>query len=235
VIINPTSGIFFPAAVLAVFVSYFIGAFPHLLLLCRLFHLPTTGDLHHTLWQKVGPVLGLGAILIDVLKGTLAVWLSRELGFDLWIASFCGLAAVSGQMWPVFHKFQGEKGNTTGAGMALALAFVPTLIAVVPVLLALLSKLVKIFRLKGRPLGSRLKSGAGQSNALPVGVVLAFLALPLISYWLGYPTSTVSGLTGLLVLVVFRRLTAGLSNDIKEKRPLAAVLWYRLIYDRGQD
>jgi acyl phosphate:glycerol-3-phosphate acyltransferase len=234
VLINPNSGFYYLAAALAILVSYFIGAFPHLLLLCRLFRLPTTGDLHHTLWQRVGPVLGLGAILVDVLKGTLAVWLSRALGFDLWVVAACGLAAVAGQMWPVFHKFYGEKGNTTGAGMALALAFMPTLIAVVPVFFALLSKVIKIFRLKGRPLGSRFKSGAGQSNVLPMGVALAFLILPLAAYWLGYPSSTVAGLVVLLIMVMFRRLTAGLSHDFKDKRPLKPVLWYRLIYDRGQ-
>ena len=221
------------ASLAIVTVSYFIGAFPHLLLLCKLRHIDTTGDLHINLWQKVGPLWGLGGIIIDILKGMVSVWLCKSLGFDLTVVVACGLAAVAGQMWPVFHKFNGEKGNTTGFGMALALAIQPLLIALVPVVFGLLSKLVRALGMKGQPLGSRLKSGSGKSNALPISVFLGFLILPIAAFWYGESAHMVVGLIILLAMVLIRRLTAGLTEDLKAHNKIWKVLWNRLIYDRS--
>lgn len=216
-----------------VVVSYLIGAFPHLLLLCKLRRIETAGDLHINLWRNSGPFWGLGSIIIDILKGTASVWLSRSLGFDPAVVVICGLAAVAGQMWPVFNKFNGEKGNTTGLGMALALAIQPTLIVLVPVVFGLLSKLVKAFRLKGLPLKTRFKSGAGQSNVLPISVALALLILPTAAFLYREQTDVVIGFMALLAMIMTRRLTAGLTEDLKNRCNLKAVLWNRLIYDRS--
>src|SRR4030042_5811161 len=41
--------------------------------------------------------------------------------FPLAVTAAAGVAAVRGQMWPVFRKFDGEKGNTTGIGVVIAL------------------------------------------------------------------------------------------------------------------
>jgi glycerol-3-phosphate acyltransferase PlsY len=231
---NPGLGLYYISISYAIVtVSYFIGALPHLLLLCKLRHVETTGDLHINLWQKAGPLWGLGSIIIDILKGTVPVWLSKILGFDLTVVVACGLAAVAGQMWPVFHKFNGEKGNSTGLGMALALGIQPLLIALVPVVLGLLSKLVRALGVKGQPLESRLKSGSGQSNALPISVILGFLVLPIAAFWHGESTEIVVGFIVLLAMVIIRRLTAGLTEDLKTSNKIAKVLWNRLIYDRS--
>jgi glycerol-3-phosphate acyltransferase PlsY len=102
-----------------IIVSYFIGAFPHLYLFCKLHRLSTSGDLHMNLWKGAGPFWGLTGVLIDIFKGIVTILLARALGLDLSIVVACGLATVAGQMWPVFAKFDGEKGNTTGLGMAI--------------------------------------------------------------------------------------------------------------------
>ncbi|MDD5486146.1 MAG: glycerol-3-phosphate acyltransferase [Dehalococcoidales bacterium] len=218
----------------AITAAYFIGALPHLYAMCKLRRISTTGDLHINLWQGAGPLWGMAAILIDVLKGAAAIWLGRLLGLDLAIIAACGLAAVAGQMWPVFARFDGEKGNTTGLGMALALAFTATLVALVPALFGILSKLVRLLKIKNQPLGRRFKSGAGQSDALPVGVALALVILPVAAYLLGEPVEVVYGFVVLLVIIMLRRLTQGLGEDIKEKRDLKRVLLNRLLYDRGR-
>jgi acyl phosphate:glycerol-3-phosphate acyltransferase len=220
-------------SLLIVVVSYFIGAFPHLVLLCKLGHIETTGDLHINLWQKAGPLWGLSGIIIDILKGTISVWLSKSLGFDLTTVVACGLAAAAGQMWPVFHKFNGEKGNTTGLGMALALVIQPLLIALIPVMFGLISKLVRALGMKGRSLGSRLKTGSGQSNALPIGVILGFIILPIAAFWYGASTQIIVGFIVLLAMVIIRRLTAGLTEDLKTSNKIWKILWNRLIYDRS--
>lgn len=219
---------------IAIIASYFIGALPHLYVLCKLRRITTTGDLHINLWQGAGPLWGLAAILIDVLKGAAAILLGRLLGLDLAIITACGLAAVAGQMWPVFARFDGEKGNTTGLGMALALAFTATLVALVPALLGLLSKLVRLLKIKNQPLGRRFKSGAGPSDALPVGVALTLLILPVAAYLLGEPAEVVFGFVVLLVIIMLRRLTQGLSEDIKNRRDLKSVVLNRLLYDRSR-
>jgi len=218
----------------AITAAYFIGALPHLYAMCKLRRISTTGDLHINLWQGAGPLWGLAAVLFDVLKGAAAIWMGRLLGLDLAIIAACGLAAVAGQMWPVFARFDGEKGNTTGLGMALALAWPVTLIAIIPALVGLVSKLVRLLKIKNQPLRKRFKSGAGQSDALPVGVALALVILPVAAWLLGEPAEVVYGFVVLLVIIMLRRLTQGLGQDIKNKRDLKSVLINRLLYDRSR-
>jgi glycerol-3-phosphate acyltransferase PlsY len=212
--------------------AYFIGAFPQLLLLARFHHIEPVGDLHHALWKKAGPGWGLFASAVDVFKGIGTVWLARSLGFDIPVVVLAALAATCGQMWPVFKNFDGEKGNTTGFGAAAALAFWPALICLVPVLLAILSKVVKALRLKNVPNGQRFRTGAGQSNALPIGVALAFLVLPFLAALFSEPEAVVIGFAGLFGLVVVRRLTAGLSVDLATGAPRGKIFWSRLLLDR---
>jgi hypothetical protein len=116
----------------------------------------------------------------------------------------------------------------------LTLAYQPTLVALVPVLYGLISKLVRLLNIKGQSLSNRFRSGAGQSDALPIGVALGFLVLPIASYWLGEPTEVVIGFNILLVIIMLRRLTQGLTKDLKNRRDLKLVLYNRLLYDRSQ-
>jgi glycerol-3-phosphate acyltransferase PlsY len=217
-----------------IIVSYLIGAFPHLYILCKLHRISTTGDLHINLWQGAGAFWGFGSVLIDILKGALPIWLGKALGLDLSIVVAGGLSAVAGQMWPVFLKFDGEKGNSTGLGVALALAYPATLVALIPVGYGLTSKLVRLLRIKGESLRSRFRSGAGQSDALPIGVALAFLILPIAGHWLGAPAEVVLGFIILFLIIMLRRLTQGLTEDIRNKGDLKIILFNRLLYDRSR-
>ena len=217
-----------------IILSYLIGAFPHLYFLCKLHRINTTGDLHINLLHGVKPFWGLGGVLIDILKGAIPIWLGKALGLDFSIIVTCGLSAVAGQMWPVFQKFDGEKGNTTGLGIALALAYQPTLLALLPGIFGITSKLVKSLNIKGQSLVSRLRSKTGRSDALPIGVILGFLVLPIASYWLGQSVEVVVGFVILLAIIILRRLTQGLTEDLREKRDLKMVLYNRLLYDRNQ-
>ena len=212
--------------------GYFIGAFPQLLLMARIHHIEPVGDLHHAIWKKAGLVWGLSASAIDVFKGTGTVLLVRSLGFDVWVVVLAALSAVCGQMWPVFKKFDGEKGNTTGFGAAATLAFWPAIICLVPVFLAIISKVVKALRLKNVPKEQRFRTGAGQSNALPLGVGAAFLVLPFLASLFNEPAAVVAGFAALFILVMVRRLTAGLSEDLAGGAPKNKIFWSRLLLDR---
>lgn len=212
--------------------AYFIGAFPQLLLLARLHHVEPVGDLHHAIWKKAGAGWGLFASGVDVFKGIGAVWLARSLNFDVSIVVLAALAATCGQMWPVFKKFDGEKGNTTGFGAAATLAFWPALICLVPVILSIISKVVKALQMKNVPKEQRFRTGAGQSNALPLGVAAAFVMLPVVAVLFDEPQAVVWGFVALLVLIIVRRLTAGLSQDLATDSPRARIFWSRLLLDR---
>ncbi|MEB3156085.1 MAG: glycerol-3-phosphate 1-O-acyltransferase PlsY [Cyanobacteriota bacterium] len=76
-----------------------------------------------------GPALAV--FLLDVLKGTAAVLLAREvLGgagwqgteLDGWVVG-AGLAALAGHIWPVWLGWRGGKAVATGLGMLLGLAW----------------------------------------------------------------------------------------------------------------
>ncbi len=212
--------------------AYFIGAFPQLLLMARLFHVEPVGDLHHAIWQKAGPGWGLFASAVDVFKGIGAVWLARSLGFDISVVILAALVATCGQMWPVFKHFDGEKGNTTGFGAAATLAFWPAIICLVPVFLAIISKVAKALQLKNVPKDQRFRTGAGQSNALPLGVAAAFLLMPIVAGLFDEPTALVWGFAALFILIMVRRLTAGISQDLATDIPRDKIFWSRLLLDR---
>lgn len=82
-----------------------------------------------------GRLFALGVVLIDTGKAWLAVRVLPDLwvidqagsGVGLWAAAACGLAAVFGHVYPIFHGFRGGKGVATVLGALLALS--PLLLA----------------------------------------------------------------------------------------------------------
>lgn len=77
-------------------------------------------------FRVLGPWVGGIVLCLDVLKGCLAVWLSRQIhGID----ELSGLAAVLGHTFSPFLNFRGGKGVATGLGVFLSLALKPALIA----------------------------------------------------------------------------------------------------------
>lgn len=61
-------------------------------------------------------------LLGDALKGTVAVIVARQWGFEEGAVNLIALAAFFGHLYPVFLKFKGGKGVATGAGILLALS-----------------------------------------------------------------------------------------------------------------
>jgi glycerol-3-phosphate acyltransferase PlsY len=83
-----------------------------------------------------GPWFALGVVIIDVGKGAIGAGVVPGLEIPYvpqdpavsrtWLTLCCGLAAVFGHVWPVYHRFKGGKGAATFIG---TLAFIaPTLI-----------------------------------------------------------------------------------------------------------
>ncbi len=58
----------------------------------------------------------------DILKGAIAILISRAVTDDAVILALVGLAVFIGHLWPVFFSFRGGKGVATALGVWLALS-----------------------------------------------------------------------------------------------------------------
>ncbi|TGG93079.1 MAG: glycerol-3-phosphate 1-O-acyltransferase PlsY [Aphanocapsa feldmannii 277cV] len=71
--------------------------------------------------RSVGKGAALVVLLADVLKGSVAVLLTRQLSAGPWLEVVAGLLALAGHTWPVWLGFRGGKAVATGLGMLLGL------------------------------------------------------------------------------------------------------------------
>ena len=169
--------------------------------------------------KSVGLAQGIAGGVLDGAKGFLAVIVARALGLDLDTQLSCGIAALVGQMWPVFHQFDGGRANATGWGFALAADPIAALIMGVPLYVSLLAVRVS------HPRPTRL---------LPLASLLSFAIFPAVIWEQEGTTPTVVAGLVVLALIVLRRLTAGVRSDLATGAPLARVLANRALYDRSE-
>ena len=114
-------------------VSYLIGSIPTGYLLVRIFQHQDvretgSGNIGATnVARSGGTVLGTATLLLDVLKGLLAVvfaqhmaqWTGFPNGYQL--EAIAGLFAVLGHIFPVWLRFSGGKGVATALGVFFAM------------------------------------------------------------------------------------------------------------------
>lgn len=213
--------------------SYIFGSLPHLHFLAKLRHVELDGDFHENLWYRAGRVLGVAGIIGEFIKGAVPVLVGKSLDFGLATVAIAGLAAVCGQMWPVFSRFDGEKGNSIAIAMFVALTPIPGLVAVVIIIISLIIRSVSRLKAKAGKSGDKSLIGGTYSRSLPLGMVGCFLSLPFSSWYFGEPMAIVWCYAALFVLIMIRRLTAGLSDDLKASRDVRGILLRRLLYDRA--
>ena len=182
------------AAVLAL--SYLLGAFPSGVVIGRVLkgidiRQHGSGSAGATnAWRVLGWRLALPIAVIDVGKGiAAAAGIARlplgplPLDFEV-VAILCGLAAVSGHVFPIYIGFRGGKGVATAGGMLIATAPLPVGCALGVFLLA-------VFLFGKVSLGSILAAWT-----IPVSTLLLGLFTDL-----SYPPLLV-GLTGGLALFI---------------------------------
>ena len=220
--------------------AYLLGSLPVLYIIGRLKGFDLRGeDMHLGLWRKVGYVEGATGIIWDIGKGALLplvalLWL--DLGVT--VASLSALAVLVGMMWPVFLRFEGEKGNSTGTGAAGGLLLgvqAPLALGLflVPVAAGGLTRAALSLRKRDAPLGERFRFG-GQSVVMPLGMIIGFALLPILS-WLFHSQDLILTwvFLAMFVLIVIKRLTAGLREDLKSAGDRKSILLNRLLYDRS--
>lgn len=214
--------------------SYLLGAFPLLYILSTLrgLGLRMEDDMHLGLWRKGGRLLGSIGLLWDVVKGAIPVIVGLKLGLGAGTIAIGGVAVVAGQMWSAFLRFNGEKGNSTGLGMALALSPKAFPLAGIPVLIGIIIRTVPRLLNPRQSLDERLKLGGPPSRSLPLGMLLGFAFFPLSAWWLEEEGELVLAFLALFLLIALKRLTAGLTQDLRSGDPMVSILLHRLFFDR---
>ena len=221
--------------------AYLLGSIPYMYLLSRAKGIDIAGerDLHIALWRKVGRLEGLSGIIVDISKGAIPVLIGFLCDFRLLIVAFAGIAAVVGQMWPVFQKFNGERGNTTGYGAALVLclayqAYFAITFGCSVAIIGMLIRTVPRFFTSGQTINERFGFGGPVSNSMPLGMFIGFGIMPMLSWLSGSPVEITLALLVLFAAVIIRRLTAGLLTDLKmAKTSVRSIIINRLLYDRS--
>jgi len=211
-------------AAVAVLLSYLAGSvsFPYWVARARGVDLRAVGSRKlggSNLWKSVGPAEAIVGGLLDAAKGFVAVVVARAVGLPLDVQLACGIAAIVGQMWPVFHGLDGGRANSAGWGFALALDPVAFVTMMLPVLAAI------GMRLAVRPRPSRL---------LPLASLLSFAVFPAVIWEQEGTTPVVQAGLVVLALILVRRITAGLGQDLATGAPPARVLANRALFDRTE-
>lgn len=118
--------------VLVLVLAYLLGSIPFGYLIVRL---RGGGDIRETgsggtgatnVTRRAGKWAGILTLLLDAVKGALAVVIARlllaqDFGVNWWV-TLAALAAIMGHIFPVWLKFRGGKGVATGLGIFLTLA-----------------------------------------------------------------------------------------------------------------
>ncbi|PPD16878.1 MAG: acyl-phosphate glycerol 3-phosphate acyltransferase [Methylobacterium sp.] len=112
------------ASLAALAFGYLCGSIPFGLLLTRL---AGTADIRTIGSKNIGATnvlrtgrkdLAIATLLLDALKGTIAVWIAARWGYAPGLLA--GFGAFLGHCYPVWLKFQGGKGVATWFGVLLA-------------------------------------------------------------------------------------------------------------------
>ncbi|TCP31657.1 acyl-phosphate glycerol-3-phosphate acyltransferase [Scopulibacillus darangshiensis] len=129
-------------------------------------------------------VLGVGpavtVLLLDVLKGVVAVLFAMVLNLDSWAVAATGLFAILGHNFPVFYGFKGGKGVATTIGAFVMLMYSPALAAgVFAIILIILTRYVSLGSLIFiifTPIFS-LYVGDNPLSYTYIGLIIALLAI----------------------------------------------------------
>ena len=138
-------------------------------------------------------------------QGFVPVLIARLLGFPIGVAVLVAVLAVVGNGWPVYLRFNGGRGVAVATGTIAALS----LAGLIAVLMCYAWGAIR-----GR---------------IAMAVLLAFLVLPVVSFF--FDGLTVSlGFCAILVLLLLRRLE-GLPDDVRTYGHLWRLIRDRLVFD----
>lgn len=212
--------------ILVAVVAYLLGSIPFGYILVRLFtgadvRAQGSGNIGATNVARTGKKgLAIATLVLDALKGWVAVWLVQEGARSIFsygphgyvfdergialLSSLAALFAILGHMYPVWLKFKGGKGVATGLGVFVALA--PKAVLIV---LAVFIVIVALTRY------------------VSLGSIVASALFPIAFYYLNPSQRTpavIAMVCGVSLLIIWkhreniRRLVAGNENKLGAKK-----------------
>ena len=130
-----------------------------------------------------------------------------------------------------YHQMLRDKGSKALA-MVFTLAWQPALIALVPVLIFLVFRTAPRIFIKTKDKQPII--GGAYSRSSPAGMFFCFLVLPLAAWWLNEPSTVIYVLTALCILmIIVRRLTTGLTTNIKSGNDVTGILINQMLFYRS--
>ncbi len=184
------------------------------------------------LWQTSGAVNGIIGGVFDIGKSALPVLIADSLRLGKGVGCAGSVAGLIAQMWPVFKKFDGGRGNSSAIGLALTLSPKAFLMAMIPMLAGGAIWSLPIMMRNDLTWKQRMKFPSKNSDEIPLGMLAGWVGMPLFAWLMNEPKSVVRALLAMAVVILVRRITGGLSNDIAEGKDLKEVVRNRALYDR---
>ncbi len=142
--------------------AYFIGAIPFGVIIGRVFRgvdirsYGSGGSGATNVTRTLGPRAGAAVFVADFAKGVTVVGIARYVvDGDPWLIAAAGTVAVVGHMFPVYIKFKGGKGVSTGYGALAVISPIAAVIALIGVMIVVISRYVSL----GSIIGSSLSLG----------------------------------------------------------------------------
>ncbi len=177
--------------ILTLAIAYLIGSVPTGYLLVRIFRHEDirdsgSGNIGATNVARSGAkALGIATLVLDALKGLIAVVIAQHLalpmgfpnGYD--VAAVAGLFAVLGHIFPVWLGFRGGKGVATALGVFLALTPLTALFSVlIFAVVFAITRYVSLSSLVGAVTMALIAILSDHKHRLVVDLV--YLAIPLL-------------------------------------------------------
>jgi len=173
--------------VVSVIIAYLLGSISSSTIVSRWFakidirdHGSGNAGATNTL-RVLGVRWGLMVLIIDILKGMLAVVIAWRLGhYNEWYTYLSGIAVIAGHNWPLYFGFRGGKGVATTIGVLLLVMPASTLLSgVLAILVILGTRYVSL----GSLVLTVFVPVFGAFMRLPPGAIWFAVAVAILSIW----------------------------------------------------
>jgi len=179
---NPRMDPYLQSGLSAFALGYLLGAIPFGWLLTRL---TGGGDIRELGSGGIGATnvlrtgskgLAAATLVLDALKGAVAVWLAARLGPEA--ARFAAAGAIIGHLYPVWLRFRGGKGVATLTGVLIALWWPAALIfAVVWIAVFLLFRISSVGGMAAAASAPIAAAALGRGELVPLFAGFALLVI----------------------------------------------------------
>lgn len=123
-------------SLLALIIAYLVGSVCSAIVVSGLFGLPDPREEGSknpgatNVLRIAGKKYASIVLLVDILKGTLALLIAKAFGLDPFVLSLTALAVVIGHIYPIYFRFEGGKGVATVIGALLGFNFIVGVMAI---------------------------------------------------------------------------------------------------------